>query len=201
MCGNGARCVARFAYLNKIAGADMSFETKAGTVHAEVREGGVKINLTNPFDLVADATVDLKGGTLSVSSINTGVPHVVVPVDDLERTDVVDMGREIRFHAQYAPAGTNVNFIRARKGDSIAIRTYERGVEDETLACGTGAVASAIVSAVKFGKRSPVDVLTRSGGHLKIYFSVKDGTFREIFLEGDARVIYAGELWEDAWAE
>ncbi|MFC1798443.1 diaminopimelate epimerase [Thermodesulfobacteriota bacterium] len=199
MCGNGARCVARFAYLNGIAGTDMSFETEAGIVHAEVRNERVKINLPDPADLQMDYAIELKNGSRSVCSINTGVPHVVVPTDNLADADVVALGREIRFHSQYSPAGTNVNFIRSLDGDGIAIRTYERGVEDETLACGTGAVASAIVSAVKFGKHSPVDVLTQSGGHLNIYFDEKEGTFRDIFLEGDARVIYKGELWEDAW--
>jgi diaminopimelate epimerase len=199
MCGNGARCTARFAYLNRIAGADMSFETEAGIVHAEVRNERVKINLPDPADLKMDYTIDLKSGPLSVCSINTGVPHVVITAEDLSEVDVVNLGREIRFHQQYAPAGSNVNFISLLEGGGIAIRTYERGVEDETLACGTGAVASAIVSAAKFDRQSPVDVLTRSGGHLNIYFDAEKGHFKNIFLEGDARVIYKGELWEDAW--
>ncbi len=199
MCGNGARCAARFAYINGIAGPEMTFQTDAGIVQARVRDKQVKINLPAPKDLSAEGTVELAGGPISVSSINTGVPHVVVPVVDLEHAEVVRIGREVRYHAQYAPAGTNVNFMQSLKGNRIAIRTYERGVEDETLACGTGSIASAIIAAVKYGKKSPVDVLTRSGEELKIYFSRENEVFDQIFLEGSARVIYTGSLWEDAW--
>ncbi len=199
MCGNGARCVARFAYLNGIAGPKMSFETDAGIVRAQVSDKRVKINLPAPKDLCIDDTVELAQGPVAVSSINTGVPHVVIPVVDLDHAEVVRIGREVRNHAKYAPAGTNVNFLRSLDGDQVAIRTYERGVEDETLACGTGSIASAIIAAVKYDKKSPVDVLTRSGEHLLIYFTVHDSVFDDIYLEGDARVIYQGELWEDAW--
>ncbi len=199
MCGNGARCAARFAYINGIAGPEMTFQTDAGIVQARVRDKQVKINLPAPKDLSAEGTVELAGGPISVSSINTGVPHVVIPVVDLEHAEVIKIGREVRYHAQYAPAGTNVNFMQSLKGNRIAIRTYERGVEDETLACGTGSIASAIIAAVKYGKKSPVDVLTRSGEELKIYFSRENDVFDQIFLEGSARVIYTGSLWEDAW--
>jgi len=199
MCGNGARCAARFAMLNRIAGADMTFQTLAGTISAQVRDKLVKINVPNPTDLNLDYPVNLQGGPLTVSSVNTGVPHVVIPVDDIDGAEVFEMGREIRYHEKFAPAGTNVNFMSPRDGGRIAIRTYERGVEDETLACGTGAIAGAIIAALKFNKKSPVDVVTRSGEHLFIYFKAAAGGFDEVFLEGDARVVYRGELWEEAW--
>jgi diaminopimelate epimerase len=141
----------------------------------------------------------LNNGSQLISSVNTGVPHVVIVVDDIEDASVVELGREIRHHETFAPAGTNVNFVCYLKDNIIAMRTYERGVEDETLACGTGAVASAVVMAGKSKLESPISILTRSGESLKIYFSEKKGVYSDIFLEGDARIIYTAQLWEDAW--
>ncbi len=201
MCGNGARCVARFAYLNGIAGPEMSFETVAGIVEAQVTGESVKIKMTDPSDFKTDYTLELKDRSISVSSINTGVPHVVMVTDTLDDVEVVKMGREIRFHPMFAPAGTNVNFICPIKEDTIGIRTYERGVEDETLACGTGSVAGALIMARKMKIDAPIHVLTRSGGNLKIYYKEKDTTYQDIYLEGDARVIYRAKLFEDAWKD
>ncbi len=199
MCGNGARCVARFAYLTGIAGPEMSFETGAGIVEARVVGESVKIKMTDPSDLKTDYTLELKDRSISVSSINTGVPHVVMVTDTLDDVEVVKMGREVRFHDMFAPAGTNVNFICPIKDDTIGIRTYERGVEDETLACGTGSVAGALIMARKMKIDAPINVLTRSGVILKIYYKEKNGTYQDIYLEGDARIIYRAELFEDAW--
>jgi len=199
MCGNGARCVARFAYLTGIAGPEMSFETGAGIVEARVAGESVKIKMTDPSDLKTDYTLELKDRSISVSSINTGVPHVVMVTDTLDDVEVVKMGREVRFHDMFAPAGTNVNFICPIKDDTIGIRTYERGVEDETLACGTGSVAGALIMARKMKIDAPINVLTRSGVILKIYYKEKNGTYQDIYLEGDARIIYRAELFEDAW--
>ena len=201
MCGNGARCVARFAFLNKIAGPEMSFETDAGIVYAQITEDGAKIKITDPSDLKIDYTIELENRALTVSSINTGVPHVVIEVDELEDVSVNKMGREIRFHEMFAPAGTNVNFIHLRKDDIIAVRTYERGVENETLACGTGAIASAIVMADKATVGSPVKIITRSGGYLYVYYEEKQGRYYNVYLEGDARLIYQAQLCEDAWKD
>jgi len=199
MCGNGARCVARFAYLTGIAGPEMSFETGAGIVEARVAGESVKIKMTDPSDLKTDYTLELKDRSISFSSINTGVPHVVMVTDTLDDVEVVKMGREVRFHDMFAPAGTNVNFICPIKDDTIGIRTYERGVEDETLACGTGSVAGALIMARKMKIDAPINVLTRSGVILKIYYKEKNGTYQDIYLEGDARIIYRAELFEDAW--
>jgi len=201
MCGNGARCVARFAYLNDIAGSNMSFETLAGLVKAEVVGECVKVKMTDPLELKMDDTIELKNGLVSISSINTGVPHVVIVKDSIDDIDIVKIGREIRYHDQFSPAGTNVNFACHIKDNTIAIRTYERGVEDETLACGTGAAASAIVMANKMKIDSPLSVLTRSGGYLNIFFKEKEGQYYDIYLEGDARFIYKAQLWEDAWKD
>lgn len=199
MCGNGARCVARFAYLNKIAGSNMSFETLAGLVKAEVIEDRVKVKMTDPLNLKTDDAVELKNNLIPISSINTGVPHAVIVKDNIDDIDIINIGREIRYHDKFSPAGTNVNFVCHIKDKTIAVRTYERGVEDETLACGTGAAASAIVMANKMKIKSPVSVLTKSGGYLNIFFKEKEGQYYDVYLEGDARLIYKAQLWEDAW--
>jgi diaminopimelate epimerase len=200
MCGNGARCVARFAYLNGIAGLEMAFETLAGIVSASVSETGqVKIKMTAPVNLHIDRQIVLTSGTYAIGSVNTGVPHAVMVVDNIQDVPVTEMGREIRFHPDFAPAGTNANFISVRPDHIVSIRTYERGVEDETLACGTGCVASALITSCKFGLSSPVTLLTRSGGYLRIYFTRQGDSFSDVFMEGDARVIYRGELCEEAW--
>ncbi|MBF0120313.1 MAG: diaminopimelate epimerase [Desulfobacterales bacterium] len=201
MCGNGARCAARFAYINKIASNSMSFQTDAGIVSAYVSGDKVKIKMTDPFDLKIDFNVkidnDMFNDILVTSSINTGVPHAVIEVTDIEATDVFNLGRLIRYHEMFQPAGTNVNFIQFKEDNTIVIRTYERGVEDETLACGTGSVAVALISASKYQNKSPINVLTRSGGYLTIHFKEKDGVFSDIYLEGDARIIYKAELFEE----
>jgi diaminopimelate epimerase len=199
MCGNGARCAARFAYVNGIAGTTLSFETEAGVVSAQIDNERVKVKMPDPSDLKLSYTLELAGRSLDISSINTGVPHVVVMVKQINDVDVVAWGREIRFHQAFAPAGTNANFVHWLKGNEIEIRTYERGVEDVTLACGTGAIASAIVSACQFRLDSPIDVKTRSGEYLRIYFKAKDGHFDHIYMEGDARIIYTGHLQAEAW--
>lgn len=200
MCGNGARCAARFAFIRGIAGSEMTFLTDAGVLQAQVRsDNRVKIRMTEATDLNVDYTLELEKSPLSVSSVNTGVPHVVVSVEKIEEIDVVKMGREIRYHKRFSPQGTNANFVASQEDGTVAIRTYERGVEDETLACGTGAVAGALVMAAKFNTQSPVKLQVRSGGYLTIYFQREEDRFFDLYLEGDARIVYQGELWEDAW--
>lgn len=199
MCGNGARCAARFAFLNGIAAENLSFETEAGTITGQVKGGGAKVKIPDPVDLRLEYTLELENGPLTVSSINTGVPHVVVMVDSVENVDVYGLGREIRYHKNFAPAGTNVNFICRQNSGQLAIRTYERGVENETLACGTGSIAGALVASRIADLTSPISLVTRSQELLTIYFREKVGTFTDVYLEGDARLIYTGELNEDAW--
>ena len=199
MCGNGARCAARFAFIHGIAGREMAFETLAGIIHASVGEDSVKIRMTDPTDLKAGTLLDVNGTALNVSTVNTGVPHVVTVVDDIEALDVVATGRLIRHHPDFAPEGTNANFVALGQGGEIFIRTYERGVEDETLACGTGTVAAALVLANEHGLAAPVSLTTRSGSTLTVHFETHAGRYQEVFLEGDARVIYRGDLWEEAW--
>ena len=201
MCGNGARCAARFAYVNGIAGENLSFETDAGIVSGQVKADRAKMKMPDPADLRLDYSIELANGPVPVSSINTGVPHVVVMRDAIEDVDVFGLGREIRNHAAFAPAGTNVNFICRQGQGHLAIRTYERGVEDETLACGTGSIAGALVSALKFNWTSPINLVTRSGESLTIHFSADRGIFRGVYLEGDARIMYTAQLGEVAWKD
>ncbi len=198
MCGNGGRCAARFAYLNQICGPELSFETDAGIVRAIVDGIRVRLEMTQPNGMVLGEEIEAGGKVFSVNSINTGVPHAVIWADDLEGVPIVEWGRPIRYHDRYAPAGTNVNFVKQSENGNLLIRTYERGVEDETLACGTGSVAAALVAARKGLVESPVSVKTRGGDLLTVYFSKAGFDFVDVFLEGDARVIYQGRLWDEA---
>lgn len=201
MCGNGGRCAARFAYHLGIAGERMSFETGAGIIDAEVRGDIVKLRLTDPRNLVMDDEIQIKNQTLFVHSINTGVPHVVHFVRDPDGFDVFNTGRAIRYHEHYQPAGTNANFITVLDSRTIRVRTYERGVEDETLACGTGSVASALIAARKGLVESPVDIRVQGGELLTIYFEMTEEGFTKVYLEGRVKMVYQGKLWDEAWKE
>ena len=199
MCGNGARCAARFAFLHGIAGKKMRFETVAGIIGAQIQGDQVRIRMTDPCGLVPADELDTGQERIVYSSINTGVPHVVIVVDDLENVDVTSIGRRIRRHPRFAPAGTNVNFVTALADAGWAVRTYERGVEDETLACGTGIAAAALVLAAARSLASPIRLKARSGTWLKVYFVREAENFKELFLEGDARIVYRGQMDPSAW--
>ena len=198
MCGNGGRCVARFAHLRGIAGPNMTFETLAGPVAAEVKGRVVKELMPDPTGLELDIGLALDRGWRSVDYVNTGVPHVVVQVDDLEKYPVFEKGRAIRYHEKFSPEGTNANFVTMIDAESIAVRTYERGVEDETLACGTGAIASALVAAARGKVNSPVRVRTRGGEDLTIYFDRDGDDYKRVWLEGNTAIAYVAELNEEA---
>ena len=198
MCGNGARCAARFAYEAGIAGKKMIFKTDAGPIEAEMRGEQVKLKMTPPLDCRIDFAINVSGEKRVLSSINTGVPHVVLEQSGLADADIVLLGRAIRHHDAFAPAGTNVNFVLPAEGGRLQVRTYERGVEDETLACGTGCVASALITAARRGWSSPIPVTTRSGGILTIHFQQDGRQFHEVYLEGDARIVYRGDIQPDA---
>jgi diaminopimelate epimerase len=201
MCGNGGRCVARLAKMLGICGSSLSFRTLAGIIRAEVSGRRVKLQMTEPRDLRLDQELELNGQRFNTHFVNTGVPHTVFILDGpeiLAQQEVVGQGRKVRYHSQFAPAGTNVNFVAVLGEQALAIRTYERGVEDETLACGTGATAVALVGAAKGIVRPPVDVQTKSGETLTIYFDPKKGLPQEVYLEGETKVIYQGRLSEEA---
>ncbi len=195
MCGNGARCAARFAYRSGIAGKKMCIQTLAGLIEAEVLEDeeSVSLLMSPPSECRFERTLNVGGREMTVASINTGVPHAVIFVDE-KNVPVKEWGREVRFHQMFGPAGTNVNFIRLLEDGVLHVRTYERGVEDETMACGTGAVASAIIAALLGRVASPVQVLTSGGERLRIVFDLLAGAVQNVYLQGPARRIYDGYL-------
>ena len=199
MCGNGARCIARFAYLSKIVPLKMKFETDSGPIGAEIIEDSVKLNMGMPKDLKLDLNLKLEDGKqFNASFINTGVPHAVVLVTDIEKTDVPNLGKAIRFHKEFAPAGANANFVFHKDNHTLIIRTYERGVEGETLACGTGATASAVVCGVKNLVSSPVSCMTKGGEIMTIYFQIGEASagisVNDVYLKGPAAVCFQGEV-------
>jgi diaminopimelate epimerase len=191
MCGNGGRCTVYFAWSIGIrpAGGRYVFEAGPGRYEAEVTgTETVRLQMLPP----ADFRDDLQVGEWDCHYVNTGSPHAIVFTGDVDHIDVCTEGRTIRHRKDYFPEGTNVNFLEVTSEDSISVRTFERGVEDETLACGTGAVASALMS-YRLGKisASPVRVKVRSGDILEVGFS---GDLEEIYLEGPARTVYQGTI-------
>ncbi|MDT8395369.1 MAG: diaminopimelate epimerase [bacterium] len=197
MCGNAARCVARLASLDGISGEELVFRTIAGPIQASVDGTGVTVQLTRPAGLEPRFDLELDDGEqIEAGFVDTGVPHTIVllPSGNLEDLDVQETGRKIRFHPRFSPAGTNANFIEITGPGSVNIRTYERGVEAETLACGTGAVAAAIVATVRGLTTPPVSVTTQGGDVLIVHLDGKDPMAGDVHLEGNASLVYRGEL-------
>jgi diaminopimelate epimerase len=214
MCGNGARCVA--AYLANGAGGGargrggtrtVTIETGAGLVTASVRGGRVRMQMPQPSGIRLARRVPVNGRVVTLASVDTGVPHAVVPVRSLERVDVATLGRAIRRHPRFGPRGTNVDFVErvAGRADRIRVRTYERGVEAETLACGTGAAAAAVIHALRrrgggawrAGVRR-IAVQTRSGAWLRVGVRMAGrstpAAVRDVTLEGPASARFSGEV-------
>ena len=196
MCGNGARCFARFA--GRLAGLTekVSFETIAGTIVAEFVGDRVRLAMSEPRDIRMNLALPVNGETVTAHFVNTGVPHAVVPVADLEAVPVAALGAAIRYHEAFAPRGTNANFMSPCGGDTIAIRTYERGVEAETLACGTGVVASALVFHSLTGTPGPIRVRVRGGDTLEVGFERDGNGYRNVTLTGPADFVFEGETAE-----
>lgn len=194
MCGNGARCFARYA--SRVAGPaeKLSFETPAGVIGATLQGELVCLNMSEPKDLKLGITIPLPDQQLPAHFVNSGVPHVVVPVDDLDKADVRGLGSAVRHHDLFAPKGANVNFLKQRGDKAISIRTYERGVEDETLACGTGVVASALIFAALQNVEGPIGVLVRGGNELQVAFDRTGDQFNEVTLTGPADFVFEGTI-------
>lgn len=192
MCGNGSRCVAKFAQDKEIAGSEMKFETLAGIIEAKVNDDRVRVKLTNPINLMLNKKIQLQNYEITVQCLNTGVPHTVLITKDIENIEVVELGRQIRWHPNFSPAGTNVNFIQPLDNQTIKIRTYERGVENETLACGTGSAASACLAAILGLVQPPVKMITKSGEILEIDFKIMGENITNLYLTGDVQVVYEG---------
>ncbi len=196
MCGNGARCFGRFVnHLHDGKLERVSFETLAGMISAEFEDGQVRINMSEPFDLKLEQRLPVAGETLTVHSVNTGVPHAVVFADDIDAVEVRRLGAGLRYHEAFFPKGTNANFVQVLAPDSIRIRTYERGVEDETLACGTGMVACALIHHELTGAPSPIRVRVQGGDTLAVGFEeTAPHHYRNVTLFGPADFVFTGTV-------
>jgi len=194
MCGNGIRCAARYAYLVGYQPEKMTIETGAGILGAEIIEDEVKVRMIDPEGLTLNQEIALDDKVIEGHFVNTGVEHVVIFVDDISGVDVAKMGAKIRHHVNYSPKGTNVNFVEVGGSGDIRVRTYERGVEDETYACGTGSTASAIISGLVKNTSSPTKVETSGGAVLTIFFDKSEGVAGHVYMQGDARVSYRGRI-------
>ncbi|MFB3919394.1 MAG: diaminopimelate epimerase [Candidatus Velamenicoccus archaeovorus] len=199
MCGNGARCLALY-FFHASGRKAFSIETGAGLLAAGITEDGIKIRMTDPKDIRLDLCVKAAGKEYDVDFVDTGVPHAVIEVPDVAKVPVARLGRLLRFHDIFSPAGTNVDFIQRQADGSVNIRTYERGVEDETLACGTGSVAAAVISVInhegcgtKPHMKHRVCVKTKSGEVLRVYFTMSKKKIFDVWLEGQARVVFRGK--------
>jgi diaminopimelate epimerase len=163
-------------------------------ISAEFIGEQVRINMSAPQNLKLNQTLNVAGEKLLVHSINTGVPHAVVFVDELDKVDVCLLGAGLRYHEAFAPKGTNANFVKVLAPGSISIRTYERGVEDETLACGTGMVACALICHELHGFDAPVSVRVKGGDTLQIGFTKSGDAFENVTLHGPADFVFQGEV-------
>lgn len=196
MCGNGARCFAKFAAsLDGAGSGTISFETPAGMIRAALLDGGdVELEMSPPHSFAGPVELEVCGVRLEVAFLNTGVPHAVVFVEQLEEVDVNTLGAGLRYHEHFSPRGTNVNFVQ-KDDDGISIRTYERGVEGETLACGTGVVACALLHHLRNGSASPIPVRVRGGDVMRVRFEAEArGDFRNVFLQGPADAVFTGTM-------
>ncbi len=194
MCGNGSRCFARF--VQKITGvaSGFRFETGAGIITASFDGARVTVNLTQPKELRLNESIPLSIGAQTIHSLNTGVPHAVLYVPDADKAMVTQLGSEIRHHAHFSPRGTNVNFVQVLGPNHIRVRTFERGVEGETLACGTGVSAAAMISARVHQFTSPVRVQVQGGDTLEVGFKDNGGSFDDVRLTGPADFVFTGQI-------
>ena len=209
LCGNGARCAIKFAQVsNRLKNGKASFIANDDTYSGEILDSEIiKFNLNAPQNISNNLKISEAGQEINYFYANTGSPHVVINIEevlkeasdknsffsDINEVPVVEIGREIRYHKDFLPGGTNVNFIKI-SGEKILIRTYERGVEDETLACGTGAAASAVISSLFLNTKPPVTLLTRGGDELLVNFKVERNNIVDLSLSGPAKIIYSGSF-------
>jgi len=192
MCGNGARCFSRFGARLLDLKDEITFETLAGNLTALLLGSLVQLGMSQPHSLALHAPISAANILLDVHFLNTGVPHAVVFCNDLPGTDVRTLGAALRHHSHFAPKGTNANFASVLAPGSLSVRTYERGVEDETLACGTGVVASALLHHLLHGAPSPVAVRVKGGDTLQVAFKYSGAAFADVTLTGPADFAFEG---------
>lgn len=193
-CGNGFRCIALVAHQRFGFARNQQFESLGGIIDASVNGSRVRVRLMDPTDFKRNGTIQVGGRQLHYHFIRVGVPHVVVFVEGLSQIPVLEIGREIRYHPQFKPTGTNVNFVEVTGPSSLDVETYERGVEANTLACGTGSSASAMVSASMGYVKPPVHVRTRGGEVLTVEFTKKNNEIHNVYLEGEVKLVFEGKL-------
>jgi len=207
LCGNGTACFAFWVLENAwVPGKELRILTRSGVVHGRKGHGDyVHVCIPLPQELQTDVAFTLDGKPWTCDFAVTGVPHAVVYVDDVDKVDVARLGAAIRHHERFGPRGVNVNFTQVLAQGEIAVRTFEFGVEAETLACGTGSATAAIMTALRLGWPSeylsqgkPIRVRARSGDILKIHLlREEDGTFTKVCLETVVRFIYSARLHPD----
>lgn len=202
MCGNGVRCLAAYIVKTKKPKKKLfSIETLAGEILGEAKGEVANVRLSDPIDHTANIALKINGRTLHAQYIDTGVPHAIVFVDDVENIDVKTIGETVRYHKAFKPRGTNVNFVSFDKKDLVNVRTYERGVEDETKACGTGSVAAALMAYLQSNlapatkKAAKMRVRTRGGEILQVTFDLIDGRITDVWLKGSAKFICEGKYY------
>jgi diaminopimelate epimerase len=196
-CGNGGRCAARFAFHSVITGKKMKIETNIGVIEAEVLTKTVKLQFVEPSKMKLNLSIPFRNKVISGHFVRLGDPHYVVYTTNLRDHPIVGLAREIRYHESFAPEGTNVHFIEPVSRQQLRIRSYERGIEDETLACGSGCVSAALTTFCSSQTMPPVTFEPQSGIPLTVHFRTDNG-FQDIFLEGDARLIFEGNLTREA---
>ncbi len=194
MCGNGARCLMKFIQELGIPLAHCTLETKQDRIRLSVKQDLVSVEMPLPSDMRWNYEIPLEGKAWTLHSLNTGVPHAVLFVDDLEADHWMTLAPKFRYHHAFSPKGTNVNFARVEAPGMVRIRTYERGVENETLSCGTGAVATAIAASRLYALTPPIIVWPRSNDSLQIDFEWKGETVKNVTMTGPAIQIFRGEL-------
>lgn len=200
MCGNGGRCIARYAILKGIAPPEHTFEALNYVYRALQTPRGITLHMKNVPLMRLDCALRRGGKTIRYHQIDTGAPHIVVHVPQpairqhIEEVDVAHIGRDLRYHRAFLPAGTNVNFLEHVEGRRFRMRTYERGVEAETLACGTGSIASAIAASVTMEIPPPIEVITQSRKRLHVDFELSGRTATDIRLTGPAILVFEGTI-------
>jgi len=195
LCGNGARCAIKFALNTKrIIDKSTRFLSNNSEYSGKILgDGTIRFNLNPPYDLRKNIQLKAVGKDITAHFINTGSPHVVIKVDELDKIPIETIGKEIRYLPEFAPGGTNVNFVKI-ENEEIHIRTYERGVESETLACGTGSVAAAIICHETDGIKTPVTILPRSKDKLLVNFNVRNDEFSHVSLTGPVEEVFKGQF-------
>lgn len=196
MCGNGIRCFLKFLFSQGFQSLSYRIETLGRLVQASHHDGWVRVEMGQPTNIQWHLSLSLPIDHIpyGIHFLNTGVPHLVCLMDNIDAFDLSVLGPFLRHHSYFSPKGTNVNIVERIDNQSFKIRTYERGVEGETLACGTGATASALAAAFHFQLQGPLSILTKSGDQLLIDFHRNGKDFSEIAQMGPALCVYHGEI-------